>query len=416
MPGATLTTIDKALKEDYLPPIRDQFNTKKVLLAKIQRGRKQDVVGKTFVLPIVTARPQGTAPRGESQALPTAGSVTYDTMATAMRYNYSVVRVTGQAIEAAKSDKGSFIRSLDGEIKGAAESMLRSINRQLNMEGSGILAICGTTSSSTTVVVYDARYLEVGMTIDVLTIASGAVNVSARTISSVNKTANTFVISGAAISTTDKTHGIYYDGGADGECRNIDMMGILGLIEDSNPSAILDTTGNDTGRAVLQTLDVATDTFWVSTVLSNSGTNRPFTQELMDDLFAQMEEDGGRADEVDMLYSHIAQWKRYGRLLRNDRRYGANAADTKQDGGFRYLEYDGVPWYYDRDAPKNRVYAVDSSDLAIYQMSELKWQSREGSILKWVDSYDAYTAFLSWYAELGIGRRFKHGVLTDLTQ
>jgi len=410
MAGGTLTTMDKVLKEFYLPPIQDQFSSKKALLYKIERGRKQDVRGKSFIIPLATARSQGTGARAEDGTLPTAGNVTWNNMTPTMRYNYAVIRVTGPSIDAAKSDRGSFVRSLDAEVKGAEESLLRSVNRQLNGNGSGVLNVCGTTSSSTTVVMLDTQFLEVGMTIDIRTMADGTVvsSASARTIVSIIA-GTSFVISGAAVSTTTGLDAVYIAG-----ARNIEMMGILGAISDIDPDATEpDDTGADTGYGSFQGLAVATNAFWKSTRLT-AAANREISVKLMQDLVTEIDLASGKGDEVNFAYSRHGQFNKFGLLLVNDRRYAGN--NVSFEGGFKYLSFDEVQWYFDRDCRKNRVFMANLSDLKIYQMSQVRWADREGHVLKWDANKDAWQAFLYWYAELGLGKRFCHGVLEALSE
>jgi hypothetical protein len=411
MAGGTLTTLDKVLKELYLPAIQDQINTKKVLLSKVERGPKRDVVGKSFVIPIMTGRHQGHGARAEDETLPAAGSVTWSNMTPSMKRNYARVRITGPAIEAAKSDKGSFVRALDSEIKGAEEGFLRSINRQVNGDGSGILALCGATGGSATVVVQDTKYLEVGQVVDVLVASSGSATslITGETITAVDPVAKTITLS-TSITTVAGTQAVYLT-----SSRNKEMMGILGLVNDQDPSAVLGATGG-TGVGSLQGLAVASNTFWKSSRLHNSGTNRSISIRLLQSLFTEIDLASGRAFEIDMLYSRHGVWNAYGELLVPDRRFAGNAAEF--DGSFQYLSFNGVKWFYDRDSPSNRVFAIDSKDIKLYEMSKIQWAARgnNASVLKWVADKDAWQAWLYWYSELAVARRFKHGVLEDITE
>lgn len=408
MAGATLTTIDKILKDFYLPALQDQFNKSKVLLYKIKRGPKYAVSGKQVVIPLVTQRHFGHGPRAEDTDLPTAGNVGYDRSTLTVKNLYGRLRITGPAIEAAKNDRGAFVRSLDAEIRGTEEGFGRMVNRMLNNEGSGLLAICGATTASTTINVKHTRYCEVGQVVDILTIASGSAIATARTITAVDAANNTITISGSAISTTDKADGVYLTG-----ARNQDMMGILGIVNDRNPANVLDTAAG-TGVPVLQGLDVSTATFWKSTRLHNSGTLRPLSIDLLQDLLTNIDLASGQADGIDMLFSRHGQWNKYGLLLIPDRRYGGSQMEL--DGGFKYLTFDGIPWYFDRDCWPNRVFALNTSDLVIYEMAPIRWADREGHVIKPVANRDAWEAWLYWYAELGVGRRFVHGVLEDLDE
>jgi hypothetical protein len=409
MAGGTLTTLDKVLKELYLPPIQDQINTKKVLLSKIEKGPKRDVVGKSFIIPIMTGRHLGHGARAEDETLPTAGNVTWSNMTPSMKRNYARIRVTGPAIEAAKSDKGSFVRALDSEVKGAEEGFLRSINRQVNGEGSGILSLCGVTSGSATVVVQDTKFFEVGQSVDVLVAATGSSTslITAEEITAVDTSAKTITLT-TSVTTASGVQAVYL-----ASSRNKEMMGIRGLINDQDPADIIGASSG-TGVGSLQGLAVASNTFWKSTRLHNSGTNRSISIRLLQSLFTEIDLLSGRAFEIDMLYSRHGVWNAYGELLIPDRRFAGNAAEF--DGSFQYLNFNGVKWFYDRDCASNRVFAIDSSDVKLYEMAPVQWADREGHVLKWQTDKDAWQAWLYWYSELAVARRFKHGVLEDITE
>ena len=55
MAGTTLTTADASLKEDYLPPWREQLNNANVLDAIVSKNT-EDVEGRRAVLSLPTSR------------------------------------------------------------------------------------------------------------------------------------------------------------------------------------------------------------------------------------------------------------------------------------------------------------------------------------------------------------------------
>ena len=413
MAGTTLTTLDAVLKEIYLPGIQKQFVEKKVLLAKIKKGPKVDVVGKRFVIPLATAGHQGYGARAEDGTLPTAGSVTYANMQPAMRYNYASVRVTGQSIEAAKSDRGAFLRSLDSSLKGATEGVSRSVNRQLCGDGSGALAKLTATASSATQTFDDTRYMEVGQRIDISQHDDGSGTIAAAIVD--NVTSSTTVDFTASIDTTASLtagEASAYIAGS----RNLEMQGINGIIDDRDPEDVLyggATAAAKTGVATLQGLAVASNTFWKATRKHNSGVNRDLSISLMQDTLTDIDVNSGKASDIDWLFCRHGVFNKYGLLMIPDRRYAGNS--LKFEGGFKTLLFDGIPIFYDRDCVKNTLFFINSDVLKIYEMAPLKFADREGHVLKHDPGSDAWTAFLYWYAELGVTKRYCLGKLTDIT-
>src|SRR5213596_2734850 len=117
MAGATLTTADSALKEDYQPAIREQLNNKVFILSQIEKNSK-DVEGRRAVLSLHTSRNSGVGARAELGTLPTAGNQGYVEERVGMRFNYGRLQVSGPVIRGMKSNAGSFTRAVDSETKG----------------------------------------------------------------------------------------------------------------------------------------------------------------------------------------------------------------------------------------------------------------------------------------------------------
>jgi len=406
--GATISTLTNILKEKYEGPIRDLLNTKKILMRMVRRGPKRDVEGKTIVIPMWTGRHHGYGSRAEDGDLPTAGSVGYRQANPTMRYHYLVVKITGPGIEAGKTDKGAFLRALNAELKGGLEGFLNDQNRQMFGDSSGILTKCLAGGPSTTVNLdtadsWGVQYPEVGQSIDIEEFADGTNLAADRTISSINKTAGTMVISGAAVTTTT-AHAVYVAGN-----RNLENMGLLGMIYDGDPGDL-----QTSGVGSLQALAVATEPNWAAYVDDNGGVLRDVSISLLQDQIIEIDLASGLGDEIGLIMCHHKTWKPYGLLLTPDRRYSHNA--TKLEGGYRYLEFDGVPIMYDRHCQHNRMYFLNRNHLAIYEQTPIEWSAREGHILKWVTGKDGWQAFLHWYAQFVCTRRNAFGVLQDLKE
>jgi len=84
------------------------------------------------------------------------------------------------------------------------------------------------------------------------------------------------------------------------------------------------------------------------------------------------------------------------------------------DGGFKAIDYNGVPFTVDDDAIDGCMYFLTLKDLQVYRMSDYEWMDKDGSVLARITGYDAYEAVLFRYAELGCKRRNAQGVLMDI--
>ena len=186
--GVQLSTIDNILKLDYQGPIREQLTNKNVLLAHIKKDTtRNSFQGLRSVIPVHTGRNVGRAFRGEGQILPAAGAQAHKQAAFHMSYLYGRIQITGQTIAASRNDKGSFARALDLEMKGLQTDMNLTLSRCVWGDGTGILSLCcpsatanvnTITASNKIIRVCSARWLEVGMQVDVIKntgeIATGA--------------------------------------------------------------------------------------------------------------------------------------------------------------------------------------------------------------------------------------------------
>ena len=141
----SLSTADSALKEDYLPPLREQLNNANVLDAIVSKNT-QDVEGRRAVLSLHVSRNSGVGSRAENGTLPTAGNQGYAEERVPVYYHYGRIQISGPVIKAMKSDKGSFARAVDSEVKGVKTDAARNYNRQRWGTSNGVVATAGTTA------------------------------------------------------------------------------------------------------------------------------------------------------------------------------------------------------------------------------------------------------------------------------
>jgi len=388
--GATLTTLDQILKNQYLGPLREQVNYDVVLLDLLDKDQ-DSVVGKNFTIPLHVGGNEGFASVAEGGTLPTAGQQQYKETIVPMRYIYSTIEITGPTIKAAKSDAGAFVRAVDSEMKGAAKDFKRQLNRMFWNDGTGILTVAGTTTASTSVTVVSTKYLRPGMAIDVLVASSGATGTGAvgRSVVSVTS-ATVFVISGAAI-TTDNTYAVYISGS-----RNIEVMGLSGIVS---------------ATSTIQGLAPGTYAWWAANVLANAGTPRAITESLMQTALDTTETASDGTTKA--ILTSFGVRRAYQALLTTTRRY-ENTMDLK--GGKKALDYNGLPLIADKDAPTGKIFFLDTDYLKVYQLSDIDWMSEDGAILSRVANKDAYGAVLYRYLELGCSSRNSQTVLADVTE
>ena len=153
MAGLSIPGAANILKNLYLPPVRELLDNSTVLLKYLEK-EIQDVEGTNFTIPIHTSRNQSAGIGiAENGTLKAAGVQGYGSAIVPSKYLYSRIQVSGPVIAATKSNKGSFLRALDSEMKGVTKDTRRAFNRQLHSDGRDALGFW--VSGATTSLVFD---------------------------------------------------------------------------------------------------------------------------------------------------------------------------------------------------------------------------------------------------------------------
>lgn len=175
-----------------------------------------------------------------------------------------------------------------------------------------------------------------------------------------------------------------------------DMMGIKGTIDDG------------TAVATLQGLLRSTYTWFKSQKDGNSGVDRPLTLPLIQKVLSLCEKADGK---ISLMLTTYDLRDTYASLVVADKRF-VNTLNL--DGGWKALEYNGIPIVPDVDAIAKHIYYLDESTHKIYRMSDFDWMDEDGAILSRVSGKDQYEAVMYYYANLGVDNCRKNGFLIDV--
>lgn len=413
----TSTQVDAILRDDYRE-YWDQLNNAAALLAQIETKR-DTVQGRIARHAIHTGRSGGIGARREGVALPAAGAQVHKTLPVPVRWNTARIQLTVQLMKMAKGEPGAFVDALESEMGGIKKDAMRDINRQLYGTSNGVIATCGTTTTSatiqlaTTTTVQQMRHLYVGRVVDVGTVASPQTIASNRTISAVDTTNKTITVSGATMSTT-ASHFIfnYNSGGAS------DNTGA----QDDGQSELTGLQTINSATAVLHTLDPSTTPVWKANVYSNSGTNRPLNDTTVDYALLDIAATSGEAP--DLMISNIGAFVAAKGILSG---YQRNIDTIEFKGGFTGIRWNtpgvsgsgakDIGWLCDFDAPANRIELVNTGKLVAHQIAEgWEWMDEDGAVLSRVVDQMAYEGVLYTSLELGCVQRNAHGVISDVAE
>lgn len=402
MAGATLSTVDAILKEIYGPRIEEQLQDEVVLKKRIERssdGVVETVGGKYVDFPIRVTRNHGMGYRSEEEQLPAAGKQGYAEVHVPLKYGYGRVRLTAQLMTLADKKYQAFASAMNREMEGLKDDISKDQNRICYQPfGNSVLAVVnGTTSSTATLDVTNAQYLEVGMFVDLIDTGTGLpkANGTNRTISAVDVDANTFTISGSADQTEEND-------GTMVVCRT----GSYGR-EPTGIASIVAASG------ALHGVNPSSQPEWKSTVMDNSGTNRALSEGLMIQAVDKVRVKGGKTS---VILTSLGVRRAYFNLLTQQRRY-TNTKDFA--GGFTGLAFHHgreIPVVEDVDAPPNKMWGLEESKLKVYRNKQWHWADEDGSTLKWVQDYDVWEGFMREFSEMGTSKRNSHFLISDITE
>jgi hypothetical protein len=160
IPGAqTLKTVEKALKDNYLPAWRNGLTTEPTpLLGKIKK------------IPLKSNKIVATAPQGlsggfgfgaEGHATPQAGNVRFERFETEAKDMYVNIAISTKAVRLTGSG-GSMANALDTEVKAAYETAKWNVGRALFGNGTGVLAKTNASAGKTITLVAEATVVDDG--------------------------------------------------------------------------------------------------------------------------------------------------------------------------------------------------------------------------------------------------------------
>jgi len=427
MPGQDTTTagFDAALKDVYLPGIREQLNRKVRLLNDFTKADIEQLEweGRQAIVALHKARNVGVVATSEGGVIPGAGKQQYVDLKIPMRFITGRIQLTAQVIKASRSNKGSFARAMDAEQSGLVEDLARQRNRILAGAGRAILALANGGQTSATINVKNAggvsnannptRYIPsslVGVPLAVyIGSAVGATLRFVDTVSSVTATAITFagshtVVDGDAITLAT---GIT---GSDVGSLDLEPVGLLGIVDQTTYLTIIHAIDRSQ----------AANSFFLSNLLSNVGT---ITPDLLQRGIDNTEEVSGEI--VDTFYCHHSVRREMLKLHEGDRRYqtdsqlkrpdvATDAAVFKTD-----LTHAGLPIKVDKDLPYGTLFAVSKPHLFWIPEVEGEWADEDGRILLRVSNLDSYEGrfrvFENFFSDKGNAHVRFDGVTATVT-
>jgi hypothetical protein len=443
MAGGTLTTVDSILKEYYLGPVQEQLNNEVLLLSRIE-ARSEDLVGKAAFVPLHTGRSSGIGAVAESAALPAAGNQSYARAEYDLKYLYGRIQVTGPSMAKTKSDAGSFLQVLKGELDGVRADLTKDLARQIYGTGDGVIATGtpdATTATTHTITLADWEPLKKGQlyvgqlvncfvqstgvatagtitefTISAVSIAAAATSTVTVTSTSVAMTAVVVTITRAGSVSAAQSLNRFNN-----TTRSNEIDGLRRVVNSFTPAAAAEANGTIASATLatangksgsLGKIDAYSATYW-DNQRTFGGT--PGTAEALTIMRVQQAINAGRQQGAmpSAIITSLGVQREFYRLLQANQQFVAPGA-TDYASGFSTLTYNGMPVIADLDAPYGKMYILDESTLKVFSDQDWHFLDGDGQTLRQVAGYDAYEAVMVRYMNMGATNRNKNVVINDI--
>jgi len=288
----------------------------------------------------------------------------------------------------------------------------------LHGDGSGVLCLVDGSPSGDTITCDSAYgiandtnghlFLSKGVNIEIWSAKTDGVRRGTATITSVTagsgtSTSASFTVDAVPSGTTNNDF-IFLKG-----ARGIEMMGLLGIIDDTTYVSTLQsinasTAGNEWWRAQVRDAGDAGGT---------SGTNLALSRNRINVVLEDVVFTGG--GDTRFILSSPAVQRTYGDMAARDR---IVVNEVELDNGWTGLSYNGIPWIADFYAVGSQANFIDPSTLTVYELSRPQWMDRGDGILKQISDsggdLDVWRARYYWYSELGVSKRMANAVMRDI--
>lgn len=397
------TVFSGALKEFFLPVLREQLVFQSEYLTQIERGN-EDVEGLEAVLSLHVGRNEGIGARKEMEDLPAPGNQSYTKARVGLKYNYAQFQLSGPVMRSSDTDRGGWVRPLESESKGVVVNLREDVDRQLTGTSDGVLAATALNAGATNDVITSAtatqlRYLRPNMKVDIGTVANPTSVAEARTITAVDRATKTITISGAAVTTATTDRVFRHGSGGSGS----DQREITGI------QTIVDSTGTLFG------VDPTVYPEWAAYEkdASAAALSDAMVGELIDEIALT-----SPAGVPNWAFTTHSQVRKYAASQSTLRRF-VNTVDLKF--GFKGVEISSTSGSLAvsalRNAPAEQFFAVNTNHLKLHTASDWEFMDEDGSVLTRVETgngKDAYKATLFQYAEQMTDVRSAHGKIVNL--
>jgi hypothetical protein len=429
-----MTALTDMLKEVYGTGLQQQFNDEMISFNTLEKAdAKYDLRGKGFTFGARVSRAQGSiGGRKESEMLPAPTPGKQDNGKITPTYQYGRLRITGPMLEAAKGDAAAFVDGLDDGISDVYEALKWDCERQFHGDGFGLLATVAAASTATpatstwTVTVTSTKgvqYLRPGMIVDFFQSTAIDADTVAQRVLSLDAANNQIKFEGFS-----QDYVAYHPIAAVRSYTNdTDTVAAASLIVTMGARETTHATTNtaremtgiegqyDDGTllASFENITVSGNEWWKANILSNSGTARELTEDLMIQAYDLGRIQGGA--KPNRIRMGLGQQRKYFALHSPDVRFQPQVVK----GGFKTLQFaagDGdCDILIDPLTQPGKMYFEPRGIIKKYIQRELDWMKMD-QMMHWVSGYDQWDMALAMYGNIGCEQRNCLTKITDLKE
>lgn len=427
---ANPTLITDAELTGLLKNVYSQFREKvqnlvTPLLAQLEKGRSGGPRnmrwgGNNVFFDVVTGRPAGAT-------FSASGYFPPDTTATEVQANVGIVRayttrqVDGLAFVGTQSKDAAFTTIASKTMEEIKDASMLLMQQALHNKADGVVALIGTASSTTSIIVSSpyglassgqgSLLLSVGDFIAVLdTSASDAVLGRSAITAITNSGDNATLTLGTAISGMAAADKIVKATASDTSFNGA-MNGLISITNRGNAYPSLHSISN------------ATYSIWDATRMV-AGTDTPdATQPTESDIWDLIQKIAGRSGKDAnvkpkdfLLMTTPGLAKKLMESMVAQRRFTAGEFGTTIKGGYKAIEICGIPCVTDYYIPAGTIYLLHIPSLSWVDAKDWGFVEFEGAgPWRWLSGRDAFETTYGWYGNLACLARNAHGSITGYT-
>lgn len=395
-----LTDVSNLFKIKYGKLSENTYNSANVLLARCKKN--YNFVGRQMFIPVPLSYSGGVG----SGSLPTANFENVEDATFSRKKVYSRIQIDREAIKAASTDEGAFVRLTKRAVEKGVESWMRNMSRILFNDGTGALGVttaanAGGSATAPTVVISAATWKESNFEEKDYIMLNSSNNAYS--------TSNIWEITAVAPSTRTLTLS-RISGSVDLTSDSAAKTLYMQYSKDNDPSGL---KGNlDATSSTLYGISVGRR--WQATQIAAASAG--LTPDILNQGMLEIERKCGKVPNL--IVMSYTQLRKLLNVLEDQKQYIVEPRSPELKGkvSFRGVEFmssaGAVPVFADRFVEDDRVYLLNDNFIEIHHAPDFGWFDDDGTVFLRTTG-DEYEARYGGYLEAYIPPTF-HGVITGL--